>query len=264
MKKNINILVMNLKGGAGKSTNSTIIASYLKGAKLIEIDKINESASKIKSDAYFTSSQIDFKHERENSFFEFEEMLLSDGIKIIDVGAVKLEILHNSLVNANLYDMIDLIVIPAMDGRDDFNVAMNFVKTLKDNQFLPMDKIMFSFNRFNNHEYSTPEDQYDNFFDNAKVLKDKYQIDLNDHGRYYVLQDSYSIKRANRLGVTIRSLADTDMENLTKKQRSEKDSAKRLELTKMRSLVSNAKNFERDYIVPMMHKITAKLENNKG
>lgn len=91
-------------------------------------------------------------------FFDFENLLISDGIKIIDVGAVKLEIFHNAMETAALYDLIDLLIIPGMDGRDDFLVALDYLQTIKG---YISSKIIFSFNRYNDHEY---DKQFDNFF----------------------------------------------------------------------------------------------------
>jgi len=92
----MNILVINLKGGAAKTTNSSIIASYLPNSTLIEIDKINKSDSKIISKDY-NSLQIDFLNESDDQFLSFENILLDDDIKIIDVGAVKLEVFHKAM-----------------------------------------------------------------------------------------------------------------------------------------------------------------------
>lgn len=58
-----NILIINLKGGASKTTNASILASYLPEATLIEIDKINQSDTRIDSLGYYNSVQIDFNNE---------------------------------------------------------------------------------------------------------------------------------------------------------------------------------------------------------
>ncbi|MDX9744898.1 MAG: hypothetical protein RBT59_13850, partial [Arcobacteraceae bacterium] len=130
-----NILCINLKGGAAKTTNASLIASFLPplaGGEnlLLELDKINQSDSKIKSKDY-KSLQLDFINESDQAFMEFENYLLDDGFyKIIDVGAVKLEIFHRAMMSANLYPTIDLLIIPAMDGSTDFEVAMAYLQTI--------------------------------------------------------------------------------------------------------------------------------------
>ncbi len=253
-----NILIINLKGGASKTTNASILASYLPEATLIEIDKINQSDTRINSLGYYNSVQIDFNNETSEKFFDFENLLISDGMKIIDVGAVKLEIFHNSMAIAALYDLIDLLIIPCMDGRDDFLVALDYLETIKGQ--IPAKKIMFSFNRYNDHEYDNVKEQFDNFFINGDQIKKDFSIDLENEKNYYVLKDSKAVKNARRLGVTVRSLVEKDVQDITQRQRAETDAEKRLELTKERSLVLNAQKFYNDFIIPMIEKIGSKLK----
>jgi len=253
----MNILVINLKGGAAKTTNSSIIASFLQSSMLIEVDKINRSDSKIISKDY-KSIQIDFLNESDDQFLKFENLLLDAGVKIIDVGAVKLEIFHRSMKVANLYNLIDLLIIPAMDGSDDFTVAMAYLNSIIDE--INSRKIMFSFNRFNDHEYTSHEEQFSSFFDKKNEIKENFNIDLSDESNYYILKDSRAIKLARANKVTLKSLIDTDVDEITKKQRNEKDKNKRMKLTKQRSLILSAHNFYNNYVIDMMEKIIKKLE----
>lgn len=253
-----NLLTMNLKGGAGKSTVASIVASYLKDATLIEIDKINETASRIDSKEYYKSQQLDFRNENDNGFLEFENMLLNDGVNVIDVGAVMLSIFHNAMSVANLYDLIDVIIIPAMDGKDDFVVAMNFLKTLQ-NENVDPSKIIFAFGRYNVHEYNTVADQFDIFFDNKELILNNFGIDIENEENYFVIADNLAVKKASRKGIVLREIADNDLDAIIKEQRAERDAEKRLEITKARSLVNNAQIFEEKYIAPAMKKIGLKL-----
>ncbi len=253
----MNILVINLKGGAAKTTNSSIIASYLPNATLVEIDKINKSDSKISSKDY-QSMQIDFLNESDNQFLEFENLLLEDGIKIIDVGAVKLEVFHKAMSAASLYSTIDLLIIPSMDGSDDFSVAMAYLNTIKNE--VDSNNILFSFNRFNEYEYTSPQEQFSSFFDKKDEILSNFKIDLNDEFNYYILKDSRAIKLARASKVTLKSLVDTDVDVITKKQRATKNKIERMELTKQRSLVLSAQNFYNEYVISMLQIITKKLE----
>jgi hypothetical protein len=253
----MNILVINLKGGAAKTTNSSIIGSYLPNSTLIEIDKINKSDSKIISKDY-NSLQIDFKNESDNQFLNFENLLLDESVKIIDVGAVKLEIFHRSMIAANLYSLVDLLIIPAMDGSDDFSVAMAYLNTIK-NEIVPKN-ILFSFNRFNDHEYTSHEEQFSSFFDKKNEIKDNFNIDLDNESNYYILKDSRAIKLARANKITLKSLVIADVDAITKKQRATKDKKERIELTKQRSLILSAQNFHNEYVIDMLQKITDKLE----
>lgn len=251
----LNILVINLKGGAAKSTNASIVASFLDGAKLIEIDKINESDSMIKTKDY-ESLQIDFIHENDEMFYEFEAQLLNSGIKVIDVGAVKLEIFHKSMKQADLYNTIDLIIIPSMDGSDDYKVAVDYLATIKDD--INLNKVLFSFNRFNDHEYPKVEDQFSSFFEKKEQLNKAFGIDLDEN--YYVIKDSRSIKESRKMGVTLKSLIDEDIQSITTAQRACENDVERMKLTKKRGLVLNAQNLYRDYISTMIEKIQSKIE----
>lgn len=253
----MNILCINLKGGAAKTTNSSIIASYLPDATLVEIDKINKSDEGIKSKDY-KSIQLDFMNESDSNFIEFETMLLDDNTKIIDCGAVKLETFHKAMVASNLYDTIDLFIITAMDGKDDATVGLTMLNSIKND--IDTNKVIFSFNRYNDAEYSKVEDQFDSWFDKTKEIKEAFGIDLQDEKNWYVIKDARSIKQARKRGITFKSLVDEDIESITKEQRACKDKQKRLKLTEYRSLVNNAQNLYNDYISVMLQKIQHKLQ----
>ena len=91
-----NILSFSGKGGIGKTVTASNIASYVVNCKLIEMDTINQSDSKINSKNY-ESEQFDFLSELDDKFFTFEKMLrTSDKNLIIDVGANKLSTFHKS------------------------------------------------------------------------------------------------------------------------------------------------------------------------
>lgn len=257
----MNVLVINLKGGAAKTTNASLIASFLpqNGEQnlLIEIDKINQSDSKIISKDY-KSVQLDFLNESDQTFLNFENFLLDDGVKIIDVGAVKLEVFHKSMSAANLYSTIDLLVIPSMDGSDDMQVAMAYLQTIRND--IPSDRIMFSFNRFNDHEYTSHFEQFSSFFDKKSEIKKNFGIDLSNEDNYYVLKDSRAIKLSRAKKCTLKSLVDADVDAITSEQRAEKDRDKRLELTRERSLIMSSQNFYNDYVIPMIEKIVKKMQ----
>ena len=250
----MNILCINLKGGAAKSTNSSIIASFLDDAKLIEIDKINKSDLNIVTDDY-KSVQVDFAHENDNQFYEFETLLLDEGIKIIDVGAVKLEIFHKAMKAADLYNTIDLVIIPSMDGQDDYKVAVDYLSTIQED--INLDKVLFSFNRYNEHEYPKVEDQFSSFFEKKDALLKAFGIDLKKN--YYVIKDARSIKESRKQGITLKSLIDEDIQVITQEQRSCRDSQERMKLTKKRGLILNAQNLYKNYIETMLQKIQEKI-----
>jgi hypothetical protein len=254
----MNILIYNFKGGCSKSTTSSIVASYLSDATLIEVDFINQSDRKINSQGFYESIQVNFNDENSDSFYEFENFLLKSNTKVIDVGSVMLDKAHQALKNSDLYSTIDLVIIPAMDGVDDFEVAMKFLANVKDE--ISPEKIMFGFNRFNK-EYETPQEQFDSFFLNQKFLKNEFKIDISNEDNWFVIEDSRSIKKARSMRIPFKSLVDEDVQAIIQEQRAAiDDDEKRMLLTKRKGLVQNAQKLYQNYISQMMEKIIRKLE----
>ncbi len=254
-KNKLNILVMNLKGGVGKTTGSSIVASFTSPCTLIEIDKINESDDRIAS-TYYNGIQMDFNSATSDKWLDFENKLFETGVKIIDVGAVKLEIFHNAMQTNKGYDEVDLIIIPAMDGADDFIVGEKFLANLKEIGF-DTSKVMFIFSRFNPNEY-TVEEQYNKFFRNKELLKDEYNIDLDDDSSYGIIPDKKCIKYARDKGITVRSLIDEDDRDLRVQISEVEDPFLKKELQELRNCVINAKDLYKNYLESLMLKIQKK------
>jgi cellulose biosynthesis protein BcsQ len=250
-----NILFFNFKGGSGKTTNSSICASYLDNCTLIEVSKLNQLSSRINSNNSYKSVQTDIDNE-----IEFKNLLISTGNKVIDVEVTKLDIFHKTMLVNDIYKLIDLLIIPVMDGHDDFLITMKYLASL--NSIIPSHKIMFSFNRYNEHEYTSMEEQFESFFLNRDIILQEYGIDLNDESNYFVLKEAKAIKKARKEGRTFHSFANEDFEAITIQQRSEPDYTKRLEITIKRNLIHTYQFFEKTYIYPMMEKINKKISNN--
>jgi hypothetical protein len=254
----MNILIYNFKGGCSKSTTSSIVASYLSDATLIEVDHINQSDKRLDTDGYYKSIQMNWRDESSKSFLEFESLILKQNTKVIDIGAVMLDSFHIAMKKSNLYDVIDLVIVPAHDGEDDFRVAMKFLANIKDE--IPASKIMFGLNRFSK-EYDSPQEQFDSFFDNQDLLKKEFKIDLSDENNWFAIKDSKSIKKARKRGIVFKSLVDVDIQELTKRQRAAIDDDElRDELTAEKFLIGNAQEVYADYIEPMLIKIVKKME----
>ncbi len=254
-KNRLNILVMNLKGGAGKTTTCSAVASFYINSTLIEIDKINTSDERIDSPYYF-GMQMDFTSATSDNWLEFEDKLFEDGVKVIDVGAVKLETFHSAMTINKGYDEIDLIVIPAMDGSDDFIVAEKFLANLKSVGY-DTSKILLVFSRFNPNEYSVQE-QYNKFFRNKDLLRDEYSVDLDDDNSYSVIPDKKCIKYARDKGITVRSLIDDDDKEL-REQIFEAVGEQKRELQERRNCVINAKDLYNNYLKSLIEKINKKV-----
>lgn len=138
--------------------------------------KSNQSDSRIKSKDY-KSIQLDFLNEKWFTILEFENLLLDDGLKIIDVGAVKLEIFTN-LWRLLIY-ILQLIysVIPSMDGSDDFAVAMSYLQTVQNT--IPPEKIIFSLIVLIIMSTQILKSSFHHFWKQTKCEKN-FSIDLND------------------------------------------------------------------------------------
>lgn len=250
-----NILVFNLKGGAAKSTNSNIIASVLPGAILIEADKINKTAEDIDSD--FESVQVDFVNEGSIGFDKFTNLLVEPNFTIIDVGAKMIETFHQSMINSGNYSEIDLVIIPLMDGADDFLTALDLLTNLKEQ--VEYKKVIFALSRWNNHEYAI-EAQFDTFFNNQKRIKKDFGIDINDEDNWYVLKDSRSIKYARSNKITLKSLVEKDANVLKNMMTTEADKDKRAPITALRNIVLQSQIYWNEFIIPAISKIEKKLQ----
>ena len=257
-----NILALNFKGGSGKTTLSSTTASYLHNSMLIEMDTINQSDKRICSKNYYESIQMDFLTELDDEFFKFERILRkSDKNIIIDVGANKLSIFHKSMVTNDLYQYIDLFLIPCMDGSDDFNVAMDFLESIKDHVDLE-NKVIFVFNRFNEYEYSSVQNQFDQFFDNAKIIQKKYKVDLTNESNYFAIKDSLPVKYARRNAITIKALCDANLDSINQKidEITNEQDEELMQLIKKRNIVKSALLLQKNYILPGIEKIINKLK----
>ena len=263
-KDSIVIVVFNYKGGVAKSANSVLIADFvgeiIEGETvLVEIDKINKSANKIK-DADYPIVQLDFDKFTDDGFVDLETYINTKGLTIIDVGSVKLEIFHKSMVESGLYSVVDLVVIPSMDGGDDYDTAIKYLELMRD-ELDVKEKILFSFNRYNEPEYNTVEEQFDYFFESADAIKKRYGITLKD--RYYAIKDSYAFKKSRKLGISVKNLMNKDLEELTKQIAVEEDRDKMRTMIKEKSAIISARSFYKECLKGMISAITNRLSSVK-
>lgn len=256
----VNILVMNFKGGAAKTTTSSITASYLSGKPLlIEVDKINKSDNRINSRDYYESVQLDWNNDTNKSFQEFENYLLDDGIKIIDVGAVKLEIFHKTMSESGNYDLIDILIIPAMDGNDDFVVGADLLASIKD--FLDPNKILIGFNRYNPAAY-TVDEQFDSWFENSEVIEKEYGFKLENN--FFTIEDSYAIKKSRKVNETLRFFAEMDKDAVRKlAQESGITPEDRKKRNALRIIVQKSHDVYNNSIINMLKLIEKKVASVK-
>ncbi|MCT7566042.1 AAA family ATPase [Aliarcobacter butzleri] len=183
----MNIVIINTKGGASKSTTAYQVASTYFLAKaqdvtLYELDNQNQDSknftnSKIKS----KQIQVDFSKELNNTI---RDLFLNQNShnKVIDVGGnqTTTEFIE-ALKQTHMHNMVDLFIIPISGGHQD-------VANAKATHELVQDfgkKVVFCLSR-SRHPNNSPrlQFQYQNFFKNFKnpvyfVLQDSDVIDLS-------------------------------------------------------------------------------------
>jgi len=168
------VLVFNSKGGCGKSliAREVIAAPQAESMIIVEIDTLNTTQLVYKKD---------FKDVIELSKHNISDLLSIlneyDDV-VIDVGADNLTDTLKILVDYQLFDDIDLVVIPMTQGRTDCENALKSYSVIS--RYIK--NIMFAFSRYKEDE--PIENQYQVFFSNIEKLgiknvDDKY-ITIND------------------------------------------------------------------------------------
>jgi hypothetical protein len=201
--KNKKIVVLNNKGGVGKTTSSNeLFAPFLsfendmKPTIVYEFDEENAHGRKYaKSDCVISSPQKITGPKLESNIMN---ILLDDSHCVIDIGANKSTTYFlESLAKSALDQIISLVAIPLSDGEQDTLNARNIYRKIrKMNQTIPVVFILSRYNPNRELEY-----QFDYFFDTLLPFieeKDKEWI---------VLDDSDSIKFARREGKTVFELS---------------------------------------------------------
>jgi hypothetical protein len=169
------ILVFNSKGGCGKSllTREVIAAPNASDTVIVEIDTLNQTQLTYKTQ---------FKNVIELDKSNIEELLIllneHDNV-VVDVGADNLTATLNTLVIYQLFDDIDLVIIPMSNGRTDCENALKTYTTIGEHT----QNIIFAFSRRNEDEKL--EDQYQVFFNNMQKAGLK-SID----GKYITIRES--------------------------------------------------------------------------
>ncbi|MCT7562059.1 ParA family protein [Aliarcobacter butzleri] len=183
----MNIVIINSKGGASKSTTAYQVASTYflyknEEVELFELDNQNKDSSN------FTNSliksvqiQVDFDKELNNTVRDLFLNQKSPN-KVIDVGGNQTTTeFINSINQTKMYNLIDLFIIPISGGHQDvvnakasYELISNFGK-----------KVVFCLSR-SRHPHNSPrlKFQYQNFFKTFEnpiyfVLEDSDVIDLS-------------------------------------------------------------------------------------
>ncbi|MFW2613063.1 division plane positioning ATPase MipZ [Aliarcobacter butzleri] len=201
----MNIIIVNTKGGASKSTTAMqVIAPYFlakeQGVELLELDNQNQDAqiflkSKIKT------KQINVDANAKDLNQTIRDLFLAESKNniVLDIGGnVTTTNFLQSLKSTHMHNMVDLFVVPMSGGSQDLKNAKETLKIILDmNKNL---KILFALSRVRNPK--RVQFQYGDFF-NDNELK-KYP--------YIILPESDCIDLSRKLKKTVYELAEDEQE----------------------------------------------------
>jgi cellulose biosynthesis protein BcsQ len=202
---------MNTKGGVGKSTVSTqIVAPYLykvskERVTYYEFDDENDD-----SQSFYDCDILDIQQVRVDKTDlrdKLADILLEDKSVCIDIGANKTTTyLFNAFLDSGMINVVDMIVIPLMDGEVDAISALNLYANIREvNSNI---KIVFALNRVNksrdiNTQFEVFLGDKRGFFDSDGIIE---QIQEGDKNIISVI-DSDAVKQSRKFGCTIWELA---------------------------------------------------------
>ncbi len=199
----MNIVIINSKGGASKSTTAFQVActyffTKAQEIKLFELDNQNrDSANFSKSLIKSTQIQVDFNKELNNTI---RDLFLNQNAqnKVIDVGGNQTTTSFiSALQSTHMYNMVDLFIIPVSGGHQDvINAKVTYDLICEFGK-----KVVFCLSRAR-HPHNSPrlKFQYQNFF---KIFKNH---------TYFVLEDSDVIDLSRNLKKSVFELANDEEE----------------------------------------------------
>jgi hypothetical protein len=211
MSKIYKFLILNTKGGAGKSTACTQIAvPYLyektkQEVMVYEFDDENQESRSFGGSEIFTAERIPVG--RRDLRDEVTEILLNDSTACIDVGANKTAVaVMEALLDSGMIYRVDLVIIPIMDGEIDALSAFDVYFALKEKHAEV--KVVFALGRVNSSRHLSC--QFDIFLGDGRGLFQKEGILSSfqpQDQRYFTIQDTDTIKYGRLFGVTVWELS---------------------------------------------------------
>ncbi len=234
------IIVLNSKGGVGKSTTSTQILApflYIKNGQndkvnLIEFDDENEDNKSFENSEILTPKRV--KIEGNDLDSALTDHVLDHENLVLDIGGNKTTTyVIDSLINSGIINAFDLVVIPLTDGEQDAVNAINVYKKIREHN--QESKIIFALSRVNN-SYDLEMQFLDFFGDKKGRLDDRIglieQIAEQDRNIIKIV-DSDVIKYSRVFGITAFELSQNDTNSLKEKM---KESLKNKDTEKSKKL----------------------------
>jgi cellulose biosynthesis protein BcsQ len=205
------IVVINTKGGVGKSTISLQVAvSFIyqktgKKVELYEFDDENQDAQ-----AFIESDIVNVHHEKVEQAElrdRVTDIILDNEDIVFDIGANKTaNYLLDAFIQSGMLNMLDLVIIPLMDGENDAISAVNVYSRIREsNKDI---KIIFALNRVNtSRDIKT---QFNVFLGDKRGIFNSSgivdSIPIEDQ-TLIELTDSDTIKYSKNFGQTVWELA---------------------------------------------------------
>jgi cellulose biosynthesis protein BcsQ len=261
------VVVLNAKGGVGKSTISMqVVVPYLftrhenSVINYYEFDDENEDSKSFINSKLVKSNQI--KVIDSNLREVVVDIILRDESMCIDVGANKTtSYFIASLIDSGMIDAVDLIIIPLADGELDAINAIELYYKIKESKSEV--KVLFILNRYNT--LRDIHSQFDiflgdkrGFFDTQGLIENLAEGDRN----YITLPDSDTIKYCRSFGTTVWELAhlDRDLAGQLKeaiKEKKDKQEIKMLSFKK--ALKGDCELYTKNSLEPIFEKIDSLL-----
>ena len=234
-KKSLKIIVVSSKGGVGKSTVAMqIVAPYLytnnnnKPINFYEFDDENIDSLSYGASKLTKREPIDV--EEFILMDKFIDILSSNKHCCIDVGGNKSTTMClDALNDCGMGEMIDIAIIPLLDGEQDAINAKNVYSKLK--ECSPDIKILFALNRVNNPKYI--KYQFENFFGDIRgIFDDEYaiinHIQENEKNNYISIDNNDVIKFSRKFGITVYEIAAQDRDFVSEFKSTNEEKLKKL------------------------------------
>jgi len=265
MNKSMKILVLSSKGGVGKSTIAMqIVSPYLyvhnnkKTIKYYEFDDEN------KDYLSFCASSLSIRKNIEvNDNFlrdEITEIFSQKESVCVDIGGNRTTTLALKVFKeSGMIHLVDLVIIPLLDGEQDGINAGLVYKSLK--KLNPSIKVLFILNKVksaNKLKY-----QFENYFGDPRgIFSSKYAlksyISKKDFDNHVFLLDNDVIKYSRRFGLTIYEIAkqNRDFMSALKEDMGAHNTSDEIKLLSFKNYMDNAsKEYYTEVLVPIFKKM---------
>ncbi|NPA10789.1 MAG: hypothetical protein GXO62_00925 [Epsilonproteobacteria bacterium] len=211
--KKLKLITISSKGGVGKSAISMqILAPYLYEKNNKEPINYYEFDNENVDLLSYGDSQLTKREQIEIEEFIVADKLIEvfsqDAHSVIDIGGNKsASMILEAIETSGIGELIDLAVIPMLDGEQDAINAKKVYDQLKAAN--PNMNIVFALNRVINPKYV--EYQFENFFGDVRgIFKNIFYLQsyIDKKDNYITIDNSDLIKFSRRFGITIYEIAN--------------------------------------------------------